>query len=98
MAISELSQKPPISAILVALLLGFAPAPTAQQLPEAIEDVKVSKEREQTAVLAGGCFWGVEAVFERLNGVKDVISGFSGGGRSSASYEALQARRGTRRL
>jgi peptide-methionine (S)-S-oxide reductase len=91
MAISELRQKPPISAILVALLLGFAPAPTAQQLPEAIEDVKVSKEREQTAVLAGGCFWGVEAVFERLNGVKDVISGFSGGGRSSASYEALSS-------
>ena len=35
---------------------------------------------EQTAILAGGCFWGVEAIFERLDGVKDVVSGFSGGG------------------
>ena len=35
---------------------------------------------QQTAILAGGCFWGVEAIFERLDGVKDVVSGFSGRG------------------
>jgi len=87
----ELRQKAPISTIVLTILLCFVLAPTAQQLPEPIEDVKVTKDREQTAVLAGGCFWGVEAVFERLDGVKDVISGFSGGDRFSASYEAVSS-------
>ena len=40
----------------------------------------------ETAVLAGGCFWGVEAVFERLEGVLDVTSGYSGGDAETASY------------
>jgi peptide-methionine (S)-S-oxide reductase len=43
----------------------------------------------QTAVLAGGCFWGVEGVFERLKGVKDVVSGYSGGEKSTAHYEMV---------
>ncbi|MEP1058696.1 MULTISPECIES: peptide-methionine (S)-S-oxide reductase MsrA [Cyanophyceae] len=40
----------------------------------------------QTAVLAGGCFWGVEAVFEHLNGVSDVVSGYAGGSAETANY------------
>jgi len=43
----------------------------------------------QTAVLAGGCFWGMEAVFERLKGVSNVVSGFAGGERSTAHYEQV---------
>jgi peptide-methionine (S)-S-oxide reductase len=58
----------------------------AAQFPEPLEDRKTSHGTEETAVLAGGCFWGVEAVFERLKGVEDVVSGFSGGTRSSANY------------
>jgi peptide-methionine (S)-S-oxide reductase len=46
---------------------------------------------EQTAVLAGGCFWGIEAVFERLAGVKDVVSGFSGGSKGSAHYDLVSS-------
>lgn len=42
-----------------------------------------------TTVLAGGCFWGVEAVFERLNGVTDIVAGFSGGSKASAHYEVV---------
>ncbi len=44
---------------------------------------------EQTIVLAGGCFWGVEAVFEHLNGVANVISGYSGGTAANANYYAV---------
>lgn len=40
----------------------------------------------QTAVFAGGCFWGVEAVFEHLKGVSDVVSGYSGGSAETAHY------------
>ena len=43
----------------------------------------------QTAVLAGGCFWGVAGVFERVKGVTDVVSGFSGGDKSTAHYERV---------
>ena len=44
---------------------------------------------EQTAVFAGGCFWGVEAVFEHVKGVKSVVSGYSGGTQESANYETV---------
>jgi len=44
---------------------------------------------QQTAVLAGGCFWGVQAVFEHLKGVASVTSGYSGGYLKSPSYEAV---------
>lgn len=43
----------------------------------------------QTAVFAGGCFWGVEAVFDRLKGVSKVVSGYSGGGKDTANYETV---------
>ena len=45
--------------------------------------------KDETAVFAGGCFWGVEAVFERLKGVKDVVSGFAGGNKASAHYDMV---------
>jgi peptide-methionine (S)-S-oxide reductase len=43
----------------------------------------------QTIILAGGCFWGIEAVFEQLKGVSNVVSGFSGGTAATANYEAV---------
>ena len=47
----------------------------------------------ETAVLAGGCFWGVEAVFEQLNGVSDVVSGFAGGSAANAHYDNVSSGR-----
>jgi peptide-methionine (S)-S-oxide reductase len=47
----------------------------------------------QVAVLAGGCFWGMEAVFERLNGVQDVVSGYAGGTRQDATYDRVSSER-----
>ena len=43
----------------------------------------------RTAVFAGGCFWGMEGVFEKLKGVKDVVSGYSGGSRDTAHYDIV---------
>ena len=43
----------------------------------------------QTAVLAGGCFWGVEAVYEHMRGVRSVVSGYAGGDSGTASYEKV---------
>jgi peptide-methionine (S)-S-oxide reductase len=74
----------PLLALIVALTLGQAQKP----VPSPAVDSKPAAQGEQTAVLAGGCFWGVEAVFERLDGVKDVVSGFAGGARG-ASYEVV---------
>ncbi|HET9811726.1 MAG TPA: peptide-methionine (S)-S-oxide reductase MsrA [Sphingomicrobium sp.] len=47
------------------------------------------KPAAQTAVLAGGCFWGMEAVFEHVKGVEDVISGYAGGSAADARYERV---------
>jgi peptide-methionine (S)-S-oxide reductase len=44
---------------------------------------------ERSIVLAGGCFWGVEAVFEQLKGVSNVVSGYSGGTAATARYETV---------
>jgi peptide-methionine (S)-S-oxide reductase len=46
---------------------------------------------EQTAVFGGGCFWGVEAVFEHVKGVKSVVSGYSGGTKETANYETVSS-------
>ena len=45
----------------------------------------------QTAVLAGGCFWGLEGVFERVRGVKSVVSGYAGGDKRSANYDTVSS-------
>jgi len=51
------------------------------------EFMDISNEKTETAVLAGGCFWCMEAVFERINGVISVTSGYSGGDVPNPSYE-----------
>jgi peptide-methionine (S)-S-oxide reductase len=45
----------------------------------------------QTAVLAGGCFWGVQGVFEHVRGVQKVIAGYAGGDKASAEYETVSS-------
>src|SRR6185503_6717729 len=44
-----------------------------------------------TAVFAGGCFWGIEAVFEHTRGVRDVVSGYAGGNDVNPSYEQVSS-------
>jgi peptide-methionine (S)-S-oxide reductase len=70
------------SAVVVSLSASSFPDPVRDQAPA---------PGQQNAVLAGGCFWGVEAVFEQLNGVSDVVSGYAGGNRVTAHYEAVSS-------
>jgi peptide-methionine (S)-S-oxide reductase len=60
----------------------------AKQQIEPMIDLPTTKTK-QTLVLAGGCFWGVEAVFEKLKGVDRVISGYAGGEADTAKYELV---------
>jgi len=60
------------------------------QIPDpAIDEPPAKSKGEQTAVLAGGCFWGVEAVFEHVKGVIDARSGYCGGDAATAHYEIV---------
>ena len=60
---------------------------SATTIPDPALDAPLARVKgEQTAVLAGGCFWGVEAVFEHVKGVIKVTSGYSGGSADSAQY------------
>jgi peptide-methionine (S)-S-oxide reductase len=47
--------------------------------------------RTDTAVLAGGCFWGMETVFEHVKGVKEVVSGYAGGSAQDANYDKVSS-------
>jgi len=59
------------------------------KLPSPATDVNAPAAKTATAVFAGGCFWGVEGVFERIKGVSDVVSGFAGGAQATAHYETV---------
>lgn len=52
---------------------------------------KTVTKGDRVAVLAGGCFWGMEGLFEHVRGVKSVTSGYAGGTRATASYRAVSA-------
>jgi len=56
-----------------------------------ISSTATAAPRSETAVLAGGCFWGMESVFEHVKGVKDVVSGYAGGGAKDANYDAVSS-------
>ncbi|MGC2695228.1 MAG: peptide-methionine (S)-S-oxide reductase MsrA [Candidatus Angelobacter sp.] len=62
----------------------------AVKIPSAATDDPLSKSKgTQTVVLAGGCFWGIQAVFEHTKGVSSATAGYSGGAASTAQYETV---------
>jgi peptide-methionine (S)-S-oxide reductase len=82
------------AAVFAAILLVPGPAHAAVvTLPDPALDVNAAANGAQTAVLAGGCFWCTEAVFEQLAGVHKVVAGFAGGDAASAHYEIVSAGR-----
>ena len=69
-------------------LTGAARAEKAVVIPAAKLDVPATPGL-QTAVLAGGCFWGTEAVFEQVKGVRGVVAGYAGGTAATATYDQV---------
>lgn len=65
-------------------------ASTPLTLP-ALDDKLASSATEDTAVFAGGCFWGIEAVFEHVKGVRSAVSGYAGGKVANPSYEMVSS-------
>ena len=86
------------SIILLALLMvGLATLWNRAQAAEgiavlpnpAVDAPLAAKSGKQTAVVAGGCFWGIQAVFQHVKGVRSATSGYSGGSSSTAEYETV---------
>jgi peptide-methionine (S)-S-oxide reductase len=76
-------------------LLWAAPATAAEpafSLPNPAVDQQ-SASGDQVAVLAGGCFWGVQAVFQHTKGVKQAVSGYAGGMKANPTYEEVSSGR-----
>jgi peptide-methionine (S)-S-oxide reductase len=71
-------------------LAAFACTAVATTVPDPAKDEPVAKvSTTEKAVLAGGCFWGLQAVFEHVKGVKSVTAGYSGGTVKNPSYEEV---------
>jgi peptide-methionine (S)-S-oxide reductase len=88
-----LSQTLPFTAaLMLAGVTACTPASAASdgmKLPAPAVDTVAPAHNEATAVFAGGCFWGIEAVFEHVKGVHKVVAGYSGGSADTASYEQV---------
>jgi len=67
----------------------FAGAEDAVSIAPPQKDERVSTSHSETTVLAGGCFWGVQGVFQHVQGVKKVVSGYAGGKADTAQYERV---------
>ena len=93
------SRAPKLTAALAGILCtGFivsciAVAATVKVPDPQKDEPRASVKGEQVMVLAGGCFWGVQAVFEHVKGVKNVWAGYSGGASSTAEYEMVSTGR-----
>jgi peptide-methionine (S)-S-oxide reductase len=73
----------------LACLIALAPALVACEAAPPASAATAPAQGSQTAVLAGGCFWGMEEVFESLRGVSNVVAGFAGGSAATAHYEIV---------
>ncbi len=72
-----------LSTSLATLLLVFSLNSAAQ------EDIAEESQSMSTAIFAGGCFWCIESDFEKLDGVKEVVSGYTGGSADTADYKTV---------
>ncbi len=79
--------------VVLVLVAATATSGASRQVPGPVAapvvDATVPSAAEDTAVFAGGCFWGIEAVFEHVKGVKSAVSGYAGGNAGNPSYEQV---------
>ena len=80
-------------ALLIAAALAFAPfaahAEPAVTIPPPAAEEPAPNTGIETAVLAGGCFWGIQAVYQHVKGVTSAVSGYAGGDERTAEYEMV---------
>ena len=73
----------------VALPPSRSTAEEARAIPAPLADVPASQETTAVAVFAGGCFWGVQGVYQHVDGVLNAVSGYAGGAKETAQYEKI---------
>jgi len=88
-----------IRALVVCMVVGVAVIVTAgrpvaqreqgRSIPAPAQDEASSQSTSEIAVLAGGCFWGVQGVYQHLKGVSNALSGYAGGQQATAHYEVV---------
>ena len=89
------SIKTPLSLAAVLAVAGImfgASSVTAEEgivIPAPVVDEKPGAAATETAIFAGGCFWGVQGVFQHVEGVKNAVSGYAGGAKETAQYEQV---------
>jgi peptide-methionine (S)-S-oxide reductase len=90
----------PVALVMLAVATGFVflsrtpsaliAAPSTVPAP-AIDNPLAAAPGQETAVFAGGCFWGIQAVYQHVKGVKSAVSGYAGGNVASPSYEDVSS-------
>lgn len=78
-----------VAASLLAASLAPSEAESSRALPEPVAAGEAPKAASETAVLAGGCFWGVQGVFQHVAGVTGAVSGYAGGDKTTAHYTVV---------
>ncbi len=90
---SRSTQRSILPALLAVVGIAWQLASCAAEAPVIVPPAAMDNPKQpgalQTAVLSGGCFWGVQGVYEHVKGVQKVLSGYAGGDRSTAQYETV---------
>lgn len=76
-------------ATVAAIGSSWSAAEEARSIPPPAVDEAKSSSPTETAIIAGGCFWGMQGVFQHVKGVKNAVSGYAGGNEDSAHYEMV---------
>jgi len=89
----RIANKSVLTSIAAVVAVGWQLTSCAAEAPVNLPAPTIDNPRQsgplQTAVLSGGCFWGVQGVYEHVKGVQKVVSGYAGGDRSTAEYETV---------
>ena len=84
-------------ALVLAFAVALAPlsahAESAVTIPPPASEAPAQSAGLETAVLAGGCFWGIQAVYQHVKGVKNAVSGYAGGSRRMLTYDTVSSGR-----